>query len=86
MTCPSRHAERYLAAQELPETCPACGRDNADPDTGDWLCDQAAPYCSEGCVDWESEQRQERREADRLARDLADEESLGRGWRRGGYL
>lgn len=46
--CPTQDWERYVAACELPELCPVCGQDNADPETGEWLS-VAAPFCSPVC-------------------------------------
>lgn len=49
MICPSRAVEIHHASQELPEQCPICGEENADPKTGHWVCEEVAPFCSPGC-------------------------------------
>jgi|GEM_PF-6763291 len=58
--------------QEMPETCPCCGADNADPVTGEWVCDAAAPCCSVACLDVVIA---EMREADSAHADALAEEA-----------
>ena len=47
--CPSVSWDRYCAAQEIPEECPVCGRDNATEDGEPVFTDPA--FCSQKCLD-----------------------------------
>jgi len=49
MACPSRAAEIHHVSQEMTEQCPVCGKENADPKTGNWVCEETAPFCSASC-------------------------------------
>lgn len=47
-SCPSSAAEKYTESQELPERCPECSKDNADP-VGNWVLPGHEPFCSLAC-------------------------------------
>lgn len=76
--CPSQDWDRYCADNDLPEQCPVCNKDNADPNTGEWLSDPG--FCSKECSEkYQEEQRisdeaafKAREEADRLASEYWD--------------
>jgi hypothetical protein len=48
--CPSHDWDRYCAAQELPEQCPVCGRDNADEE-GEPVYAPDPAFCSQACAE-----------------------------------
>ena len=68
-----------MCDQEMPETCPCCGAENADPVTGEWICDGAFPYCSVACMDVAVAEERERTDA--LVASLAEEAALAAEWR-----
>ena len=42
--CPSQGWDDYCAGQEIPETCPICGEENADED-GNPICKTDPAFC-----------------------------------------
>lgn len=67
-----------MITDELPEVCPVCGAENCT-DSGEWVCADAACFCSLACRDtyvaWQ-------READdALVRELAEAARLADEWR-----
>lgn len=70
-TCPSVSAERYLAAQDGPETCPVCGKDNAQ-ENGEPVFPEDWAFCSAGCRD--SYMAEVRAHTDAFVREMYDED------------
>jgi hypothetical protein len=71
--CPSKDWDRYYRDQELPEECPVCKKENADPETGDWIY-KTGPYCSAECEKKDQERLKEEAEAE--ARQYEEEKKM----------
>ena len=64
--CPSQGLENYIASQEMPESCPVCGKENCTED-GEWTCPEAPGFCSKEC------QKQLLDEQTQIANEMVEE-------------